>query len=74
MLPAFLKLLAMLVLVRRENEQDQNHTFQETYFESSVIHQLTIMHCFEHINHDNPLNFLFQNLYRLFLHTRNLHH
>ena len=49
----------MLILVRKENEQDQVHIFQETYFESSQIHQLTIMFRFQLINHDSPLNILF---------------
>ena len=49
----------MLILVQKENEQDQAHIFQETYFKSFQIHQLTIMYHFEHINHDNPLNVLF---------------
>ena len=30
----FLRLLAMLTLVQKENEQDQAHIFQEAYFES----------------------------------------
>ena len=42
--------------------QDQVHIFQDTYFESSQIHQLTIMYRIEHTNHDIPLIFLFQKL------------
>ena len=61
----------MLILVQKENEEDQAHIFQETYFKSFQIHQLTIMYHFEHINHDNPLNVLFSNLYKLFLCVRN---
>ena len=49
----------MLILVRKENEKDQTHIFQGTYFDSFQIHQLSIMHHFEYIIHDNPLNFLF---------------
>ena len=49
----------MLILVQKENEEDQAHIFQETYFKSFQIHQLTIMYRFEHISHDNPLNVLF---------------
>ena len=40
----------------------QAHIFQDTYFESSQIHQLTIMYHFEHTNHDILLNLLFQYL------------
>ena len=57
----FLKLLVMVILAQKENEEDQAHIYQDTYFESSQIHQLTIMYHFEHINHDNPLNFLFKS-------------
>ena len=32
-----------------------------------------IMYHFEHTNHNILLNFLFQNLYKLFLHEHNLH-
>ena len=32
---SFLKLLAMLILVRRDNEQNQAPIFQDTYFDSS---------------------------------------
>ena len=53
--------------------QDQIHIFQDTYFGSSQIHQLTITYCFEHTSHDVLLNFLFQNLYNLFLCACNLH-
>ena len=44
-----------------------------TYFESSQIHHLTIMHHFEHTNDDILVNILFQNLYKLFLRAFNLH-
>ena len=47
----------MLILVSKESELDQVHIFQDTYFESSKIHPLTIMYCFEHKNHDILLNF-----------------
>ena len=32
--------------------KDQAHIFQDTYFESSQILQLTIMHSFEHTSQD----------------------
>ena len=51
----------MLILVSRENKQDQV-VFQDTYLENCQIHQLTIMHHFEHTNHAILLNFIFQNL------------
>ena len=38
----------------------------------SQIHQLTIMYCFKHRNHDIILNVLPQNLCKLFLHGSNL--
>ena len=40
-----------------KNGQDQVHTFQKGYFESSQIHQLTIMYRFERTNHGIHLNF-----------------
>ena len=51
----------------------QVHIFRDNYFESSQIHQLTVMYHFEHTNHDILLNFLFENLYKLFLHAPNQH-
>ena len=60
-------------MLRGENEQGRVHIFQGTYFESSQIHQPAIMYLLEHINHDIYINFLFQNLYRLFLRAGNLH-
>ena len=45
--------------------QDQAHIFQDAHFYSFQIHQLTIICCFEHTNHDILLNFLFQNLQNL---------
>ena len=69
----FLRLPAMLILMREKNEQDQAHIFQDTYLESIQIHQLIIVYCFEHTNHDIFLYFLFWNLYKLFLYARNLH-
>ena len=58
----------MLILMRRENEQDQAHIFEDTHFYISQIHNLTIMHHLEHMGHIF-LNFLFQNLQKLFLHV-----
>ena len=52
----------MLIQELKENDQDQVHTYQDTYSESSQIHQVTIMYCFEHTDHDIPLSFLFQDL------------
>ena len=62
----------MLIQDLKENEWDKVHIFQAIYFENFQIHQLTIIHCFEHINHDIFPNVLFQNLYKLILHARNL--
>ena len=61
----------MLILVEKENEQVQAQN--GTYLESSQIHHLTVMYCFEHTDHDNLQKILFQNLYKLFLHAFNLH-
>ena len=36
----------------------QAHIFQDTHFESSQIHSLTMMYRFEHTNHDILLTFL----------------
>ena len=63
----------MLIQKLKEIMQDQAHIFQDTYFETSQIHQLTIMYHFEHTNHDIILQFLFQNLYKIFWRARNLH-
>ena len=40
---------------------NSNISSQDIYFKSSQIHLLTIMYCFEHINHDKwfLMNFLF---------------
>ena len=46
----------MLINVPEQNEQDQAHIFQDTYFESCQIHLLTIMYGFEHTNHGIFLN------------------
>ena len=63
----------MLILVRKEVEKDQVHIFQDKYFGRSKIHHLTIIYHFEHINHDNPMNFVFQNLFKLYLRVHNPH-
>ena len=52
----------MLILMRKENEQDQAYIFQDTYFEGSQKYLLTIMHQFEYTNYDILLNFLFQKI------------
>ena len=57
----------------KEILQDQGHIFQEIYFESSQIYQLTLMYCFEHTNNDILLNLLFQNLYKVIVLVDNLH-
>ena len=40
----------MIILMQKENGQDQALIFQDTYFEIPKIHLLTIMYCFEHTN------------------------
>ena len=57
----------MLILVPKENEQDQTYLFQNTYSKSCKIHHLAIMYCFVHTNQRIHLTFLFQSLYKLFL-------
>ena len=57
----------------KEILQDQGHIFQEIYFESSQIYQLTLMYCFEHTNNEILLNLLFQNLYKVIVLVDNLH-
>ena len=52
----------MLILVQKENEEDQIHVFQDAYFGSSQIHQLTIMYRFEHANHHIQLIFFSKSL------------
>ena len=47
----------MLILVQQENEQGRFHIFQDTYSEIFQIHQLTILYCYEHVNHEIFLNF-----------------
>ena len=63
----------MLILELKEILLDQVRIFQDTYFQSSQIHQLTIMYRFEHADYDIFLIFLFQNLYKVFLLAHNLH-
>ena len=41
----------MLILVQKENEQDQAHLSEDTYFNNSQLHQLAIMYYFEHAKH-----------------------
>ena len=50
----------MLILVQQENEQGRFHIFQDTYSEIFHIHQLTILYCYEHVNHEIFLNFYFK--------------
>ena len=63
----------MLIQEMKEILQGQGHIFQEIYFESSQIYQLTLMYCFEHTNNDILLNLLFQNLYKVIVLVDNLH-
>ena len=60
------------MLIQELELEDRAHVFQETYLESFGIHLLTKMYCFKHRNHDIVLSSLFQNIYKLFLGTRNL--
>ena len=53
----------MLTQELKEISQDQAYIFQDRYFESYQIHQLTIIYRFEDTNQENLLNFLFQNLH-----------
>ena len=62
----------MPILVQKENEQEQPHIFQNTYFKSFQIHQLAKLYRFEHTNHGIYVNFVFQNIYKLFSHACNL--
>ena len=63
----------MLIQEMKEILQGQGHIFQEIYFESSQIYQLTLMYCFEHTNNDILLSLLFQNLYKVIVLVDNLH-
>ena len=50
--------------------QHQAHLFQDKYFESSQIYQLTIIYHFEHTNHDIlPKFFISKSLQTLFVCT-----
>ena len=60
----------MLIQMQIKNELDQVHIFQYIYFESFQIHLQAIMYHFEHINHDNNQDFLFQSFSMLFLDPR----
>ena len=48
----------MRILVQKEEERDPGHIFQHKYFESSQIHQVTIIYQFEHANDGIHLHFL----------------
>ena len=52
----------MLTQELKEISQDQAYIFQDAYFESYQIQQLTIIYDYEDTNQDNLRNFLFQNL------------
>ena len=43
----------------KKNGQDQIHIFQDTKPEDSQIHQLAIIFCLKHTNHDSHPFFLF---------------
>ena len=60
----------MLILVQRENEQYQAHLLQDMFQKQ---YQLAIKYHFEDTNYGIHLNFLFQNLYKLFFGESNLH-
>ena len=49
----------MLIQDLKEILQDQPQIFEETYFYTSPIDQLTIKYRFKQTNHDILLNFLF---------------
>ena len=53
----------MLMKEHDKNKRNQVHVFKDIYFKSSQIHQLTIIYCLEHTNHDILLKFLFQTLF-----------
>ena len=55
----------MLILLQKENEQDQAHKVHDTFFKRFQIHQLAMMHRFIRTDHDILLNYLFSILYRL---------
>ena len=67
-----LKLLVMLIQEMKKTLQDQADIFQDTYFESFQIHELTTMKRFELPIHDILRNFLYLTL-DTFLHAFNLH-
>ena len=48
----------MLIRELEDILQGEVRIIQYTYFNSFQIHQLTLMYCFEHTNHDNFLNSL----------------
>ena len=48
----------MLIWELEDILQGEVRIIQYIYFKSSQIHQLTLMYCFEHTNHDNFLNSL----------------
>ena len=60
----------MLIQELKEHELGQAHMFQEKYFKSSQIHQLTIMFQLKHTSYDILESVLFQNLYGLFMRVR----
>ena len=49
----------MLILVLKENEQDQAHLFQGIFFENYSIHQVAIICPFKYTNHGNHLFFFY---------------
>ena len=53
----------------RKKKQGLVHTFQNSVFESSEMHHLTIKYRFEHFNGGILLNCLFENLYKLPVHV-----
>ena len=53
----------MVILVLKENEQDQAHLFQGIFFEDYSIHQVAIMCPFKYTNHGNHLIFFISKLF-----------
>ena len=65
-----LKLLPMLILELKEFVQDRVGIFNHIFLKSSNTSPNNNVTLYNHVI---LLNFLFQNLYELFLHARNLH-
>ena len=66
-------MLVILILLPKENEQNQVRFYEDTFCESCSIHHLEIIYRFKCTNQDIQSKFLFENLYKLLLHAHNLH-